>query len=357
MIKKTILAAVIAAAALCLTIPAAAEPQTYTTGDGVLSIDLPDENWKEMSDPGKWVSFSDGANLITLEHLSNGEDLPDISIADDHYVNVYQAIASTQNEVFIITGSVVDSAKIGDVCNAIMSVKVLKYDTKLAVKKEQQETSADYTIVAMDATMYTTAGVNVRAGYSTSDTVLGGLAAGSSVHVTGKVQKDGADLGWYQVAYNGASAYISASFLTDKAPASSSQSSSAQFTGEARTIYEIDGAAVTVYKRTDGQWVDSQGGVYTQITDYEFSGANGAVLTTNKPQAYSGNEPLSSGFTAYWPNSNATTLTPYSDGYYYSSEWVRYTDNQDGSYSGADGSTLYDYDPISGSPDDAYEAD
>ena len=357
MIKKTILAAVIAAAALCLTIPAAAEPQTYTTGDGVLSIDLPDENWKEMSDPGKWVSFSDGANLITLEHLSNGEDLPDISIADDHYVNVYQAIASTQNEVFIITGSVVDSAKIGDVCNAIMSVKVLKYDTKLAVKKEQQETSAGYTIVAMDATMYTTAGVNVRAGYSTSDTVLGGLAAGSSVHVTGKVQKDGADLGWYQVAYNGASAYISASFLTDKAPASSSQSSSAQFTGEARTIYEIDGAAVTVYKRTDGQWVDSQGGVYTQITDYEFSGANGAVLTTNKPQAYSGNEPLSSGFTAYWPNSNATTLTPYSDGYYYSSEWVRYTDNQDGSYSGADGSTLYDYDPISGSPDDAYEAD
>ena len=357
MIKKTILAAVIAAAALCLTIPAAAEPQTYTTGDGVLSIDLPDENWKEMSDPGKWVSFSDGANLITLEHLSNGEDLPDISIADDHYVNVYQAIASTQNEVFIITGSVVDSAKIGDVCNAIMSVKVLKYDTKLAVKKEQQETSADYTIVAMDATMYTTAGVNVRAGYSTSDTVLGGLAAGSSVHVTGKVQKDGADLGWYQVAYNGASAYISASFLTDKAPASSSQSSSAQFTGEARTIYEIDGAAVTVYKRTDGQWVDSQGGVYTQITDYEFSGANGAVLTTNKPQAYSGNEPLSSGFTAYWPNGNATTLTPYSDGYYYSSEWVRYTDNQDGSYSGADGSTLYDYDPISGSPDDAYEAD
>ena len=357
MIKKTIFAAVVAAAAFCLTIPAAAEPQTYTTEDGVLSIDLPDENWKEMSDPGKWVSFSDGANLITLEHLSNGEDLPDISIADDHYVNVYQAIASTQNEVFIITGSLVDSAKIGDVCNAIMSVKVLKYDTKLAVKKEQQETSADYTIVAMDATMYTTAGVNVRAGYSTSDTVLGGLAAGSSVHVTGKVQKDGADLGWYQVAYNGASAYISASFLTDKAPASSSQSSSAQFTGEARTIYEIDGAAVTVYKRTDGQWVDSQGGVYTQITDYEFSGANGAVLTTNKPQAYSGNEPLSSGFTAYWPNSNATTLTPYSDGYYYSSEWVRYTDNQDGSYSGADGSTLYDYDPISGSPDDAYEAD
>ena len=357
MIKKTIFAAVVAAAAFCLTIPAAAEPQTYTTGDGVLSIDLPDENWKEMSDPGKWVSFSDGANLITLEHLSNGEDLPDISIADDHYVNVYQAIASTQNEVFIITGSVVDSAKIGDVCNAIMSVKVLKYDTKLAVKKEQQETSAGYTIVAMDATMYATAGVNDRAGYSTSDQILGGLAAGSSVHVTGKVQKDGADLGWYQVAYNGASAYISTSFLTDKAPASSSQSSSAQFTGESRTIYEIDGAAVTVYKRTDGQWVDSQGGVYTQITDYEFSGANGAVLTTNKPQAYSGNEPLSSGFTAYWPNSNATTLTPYSDGYYYSSEWVRYTDNQDGSYSGVDGSTLYDYDPISGSPDDAYAAD
>ena len=358
MIKKTIFAAVVATAAFCLTIPAAAEPQTYTTGDGVLSIDLPDENWKEMSDPGKWVSFSDGANLITLEHLSNGEDLPDISIADDHYVNVYQAIASTQNEVFIITGSVVDSAKIGDVCNAIMSVKVLKYDTKLAVKKEQQETSAGYTIVAMDATMYATAGVNVRAGYSTSDQILGGIGTGTSVHVTGKVQKDGADIGWYQVSYNNGTGYISSSFLSDKAPSGSTDSGSVQFTGDARTIYANDGSAVTIYKRTDGKWSDSQGNTYTQVLDYEFQGdKDGSSYTTNKPQTSSTNVPLASGFTAYWPNSNATTLTPYSDGYYYSSEWVRYTDNQDGSYSGADGSTLYDYDPISGSPDDAYAAD
>ena len=281
MIKKTIFAAVIAAAALCLTIPAAAEPQTYTTGDGVLSIDLPDENWKEMSDPGKWVSFSDGANLITLEHLSNGEDLPDISIADDHYVNVYQAIASTQNEVFIITGSVVDSAKIGDVCNAIMSVKVLKYDTKLAVKKEQQETSAGYTIVAMDATMYATAGVNVRAGYSTSDQILGGIGTGTSVHVTGKVQKDGADIGWYQVSYNNGTGYISSSFLSDKAPSGSTDSGSVQFTGDARTIYANDGSAVTIYKRTDGKWSDSQGNTYTQVLDYEFQGDNLLIARIN----------------------------------------------------------------------------
>ena len=84
MIKKTLFAAVVAAAALCMAIPAAAEPQVFTTSDGVLSIELPDENWKEMADPAKWVSFSDGANLITLEHLSNGEALPDIAIADDH---------------------------------------------------------------------------------------------------------------------------------------------------------------------------------------------------------------------------------------------------------------------------------
>lgn len=362
MIKKTLFATVVAAAALCMAIPAAAEPQVFTTSDGVLSIELPDENWKEMADPAKWVSFSDGANLITLEHLSNGETLPDIAIADDHYVNVYQAIASTQNEVFIITGSVVDSAKITDVCNAIMSVKVLKYDTKLAVKKQQQETSAGYTIVAMDATMYATAGVNVRAGYSTNDQILGGIGTGTSVHVTGKVQKDGADLGWYQVSYNNGTGYISASFLSDKAPAAASTNSNAsgsvQFTGEARTIYASDGSAVTIYKRTDGKWSDSQGLPYTQILDYEFQqDRDGITYTTNKPQTGNSNTPLASGFTAYWPNSNATTLTPYSDGYYYSSDWVRYTDNMDGSYSGADGSTLYDYDPISGSPDDAYEGD
>ncbi|MBQ8306927.1 MAG: SH3 domain-containing protein [Blautia sp.] len=349
MIKKTIFATLAAAAILCLAVPAAAE--TYTTSDGVLSIELPNESWKEMQDPLKWVALSDGANLITIEHYSNGETLPAMTIADDHYVNVYQAVVSTQNEVFIITGSVVDSVKIADVCNAIVSAKVLQYDTKLAIKKDAVN-AGEFTVVPMDATMYATSGVNVRSGCSTNDQILGAVAQGESVHVTGKVQRNGADYGWYQVSFNSGTGYINASFLSDKAGEGSQ--SGKQFTGEAKTIYEIDGAAVTVYKAADGYWYDSQGTKYDWITEYEFSAENGAVLSVNRPQAYTGNTPSGDSFTVYWGNGNADSLTPYSDGYYYSDEWVRYSAGGDGAYYGADGTTLYAQAPSYGSNEETY---
>ena len=99
--KKSVFASFAAAAVLCLCVPAAAE--TFTSEDGVLSIELPNENWREITDVNKWIALSDGGNSITVEHYSNGEKLPDITVADNHYVNVYQAVFSTQNEVFIIT--------------------------------------------------------------------------------------------------------------------------------------------------------------------------------------------------------------------------------------------------------------
>ena len=113
--KKAVLAVLAVSFAAFLAMPAAAE--TFTTSDGVLSVELPNDDWKEIEDSNKWVVLSDGDDTVSIEHYSNGEKLPDMAIADDHYVNVYQAIASTQNEVFIITGSVVDSEKISEVAN------------------------------------------------------------------------------------------------------------------------------------------------------------------------------------------------------------------------------------------------
>ena len=145
--KKTVIAALALALAASMSVPAVAETQetqetlettaaaettdtssTFTTSDGVLSVVLPNDTWKEVEDPSKWVVLSDGDDIVTIEHYSNGEKLPEMAVADDHYVRVYQAVASTQNEVFVITGGVVDSDKIGEVANIIMSAKVLKYD-------------------------------------------------------------------------------------------------------------------------------------------------------------------------------------------------------------------------------------
>lgn len=355
-----------AAAAFVLTVPAAAA--TYTSSDGVLSIDFPNDNWKEIQDPTKWIALSDGGNVITIDHYSNGEKLPEMTVADDHYVNTYQAVFSTQNEVFVITGLVVDSAAISDIANAIISAKVLQFNTKLAVKQTQTaETAASatgqYTLAPTDKTMYVTSnGLNVRSGYSTSDPIIGALTYGAAVRVTAIVQRDGADIGWYQISYNSGQGYVSAEFLSDTMPsgseaATSQANNSVIFTGEARTLYEIDGHAVTVYKAADGNWYDGEGHMYTQTTDYDYVADNGAPLTVNPPQTSETNVPLADGFTAFYQNGNATHLIPYSDGYYYSSEWIRYSDNGDGSYYGADGTILYDYDPWSGSPEDSYESD
>ena len=103
--KKLTIAALAAATVLTFAIPAAAE--TFTSANGVISIDYPNASWKEMNDPSSWIVLSDGANLITIDHFANGEKLPDIVEADTHYVNTLTAAFTTQNEVFMATGLVV----------------------------------------------------------------------------------------------------------------------------------------------------------------------------------------------------------------------------------------------------------
>ena len=334
-------------AAAMFTVPAAAE--TFTSSDGILSIELPSADWKQMTDPVTWIVLSDGANMITIDHLSNGERLPEMKIADDHYVNVYQVVFSTQNEVFIITGYVVDAAKIQEMSDAIVSTKILQLDTKLKASITPTQNSAtEFAVVPADKTMYVTSnGLNVRVGCSTSDQIIGGYGYGSSVKVTGVMQKGGADFGWYQVNYEGQTGYVSASYLSDTAPApkedtQKKQSSSSTFTGNACTIYSVSGSALTIYEATNRLWYDSMGGQYTWIESNKLTGPDGSVYTTNKPASSGGNSltPVKS-FTVYWLNGNADTLTLYSDGNYYSSSWVMYFDAGGGAYAGADGTTLY----------------
>ena len=74
MLKKTLFTALAASMILCLAVPAMAEEKnnTYTTPDGILSIELPAENWTALQDPSKWVALSDGSNMITIEHSDPG---------------------------------------------------------------------------------------------------------------------------------------------------------------------------------------------------------------------------------------------------------------------------------------------
>ena len=354
--KKALLTAIVSAAVLAFAVPAAAE--TFTSSDGVLSIELPNENWKEMADPVKWIALSDGANLITIDHYSNGEKLPEIAVADEHYVDVFQVAFSTQNEVFVITGSVVDAAMIGEVQQAIISTQILKLDTKMKIDSNaaNKSASSDFTIAATDKTMYVTSdGLNVRSGCSTSDQVIGAYSYGAAVKVTGIVQKNGADFGWYQVNYNGGSGYVSAAYLSDTAPTAKDgkkDTSDITFTATATTVYASDGTPITIYKSNNGDWYDGYGMKYTWVDGANLKNEEGTSFTTSKPGSgtapaapASGQSTPSYSFTAYWENGNGETLTQYSDGSIYSSSGVRYYATGGGAYAGSDGTTLYNSQP------------
>ena len=330
MFRKTIIAVLAIIAALCFAVPASAE--TFTSADGIFSIELPNENWKQVEDPAKWIALSDGGSVITIDHFSNGEKLPDITVADDHYVNVYQAVFSTQNEVFIITGLVVDAAKIPEIANSIISAKVLKYDTKLAVGKEKEISVSEFSIVPMDKTMYVTAEwLNVRRGCSVEDLVIGGLGYGASVRVLGAVQRNGRDLGWYQVAYENGTGYVSGSFLSDSAPASNGDDSSDddEYSGAVKTVYDEYGEAYTLYEGTDGYWRDRSGTVYVRLSDTEFQVKEGNKrLSTLYP--YQDEDEFDRDFydgpsvTVYGEFGESYTLYQGSDGYWREEDGTTY---------------------------------
>ena len=360
--KKTILAALAAAFAAFLCMPAAAE--TFTTSDGVLSVELPNDNWKEIEDTSKWVTFTDGANMVTIDHFSNGEKLPDMTVADDHFVNVYQGVFSTQNEVFIITGGVVDAEKIPEVTNMILSAKVLIYDTKTAVRKDDAPSHSDFSVAPVSKTMYVTAdGLNVRKGWSTDDPVIGSYANGAAVQITGLVQKNGEDYGWYQVSYEGNTGYVSAGFLSDNAPEQKGDSYPDTYTGNAKTVYEEDGSAFTLYEATDGYWYDKNGTRYVRQSDSEFQVYEG----TKRVSVYPPSSEPSTGYdytganeTVYDESGSTYTLYECTDGLWRTidgSAYTRVSDDQFQAYEGTKRVTIYDNSVVTNDEEPDYSDD
>lgn len=68
-------------------------------------------------------------------------------------------------------------------------------------------------IKAVDETVYATAGVHIRASYTTESDILDTLGQGESITRTGICEN-----GWSRVNYNGSDAYIYGDYLTTKAP-------------------------------------------------------------------------------------------------------------------------------------------
>lgn len=116
-----------------------------------------------------------------------------------------------------------ETATTGTTAAATKAANPTTAPTTAAATKAAAPTTAaaTYTVKDVNKTMYASASVRVRSGYSTSTDVLGALAAGEKVTVTGEVEN-----GWVRVTYKGQTAYVAKNYLTETAPATTTTNTS-----------------------------------------------------------------------------------------------------------------------------------
>lgn len=339
---------------------------TFTTDHGVLSIETPDAEdestnaWMEIADPNHWFMISDGRSTISIDHFSNGESLPQVQVADANYAGVFQAFTSTRDEVFVVKATATREEDMDKLIEIVGSIEVLKTGTKTAITSTQTAEAEEFSVRQIDAVYYVnTDELNVRSTCSTESNILGVLYYGEEVHVTGVVQRNGSDYGWYRITYNGREAYVSAAFLSEQKP-SSGNSEKKQENNENKEKYAVSNG-FTAYdgngnnqgklvKYSDGYYYSNDMQPYRDNGDGSYYGVNTGDTLYNYDPSYS--EPphpseLSGSFQVWDGNGNIQGyLVPNTDGYYYSNDSMPYRDNGDGSYYGINtGDTLYSYDP------------
>ena len=346
--KKMILAMMTAAVLTAAAMSASAE--VFTTTDGVMSVETPeDESWAVVVDPKVWFTITDGKNIISVDHLSNGENLPQVLLAGDDYKGVSQSFISTKNEVFVIKALAAEQEDLEKLLPILNSVKILKYDTKEAVTSKTPLKASDFGLRVIGEKGYVTARrLNVRSGCSTDDAVLGELAYGEEVQVVAAVTKNGEDFGWYQIQFKGGTGYVAASFVADKKP----EESSVTTTGKSFTVYDSNGTNKgKLTPKSDGYFYSDDNQQYKDNGNGSYYGVNnGETLYNFDPviQIENINPADRPGAFMVWDaygNSQGYLAPDSRSGNYYSNDNQPYVDNGDGSYYGTrTGDTLYDYD-------------
>ncbi|MCD8326743.1 MAG: SH3 domain-containing protein [Lachnospiraceae bacterium] len=186
-------------------VSAANEDGTYTAYDTTSAylITLAEE----ISDETKEL-FAEGTVLTVTTLVEATEDLSTDTVEAEESADTSESDSSTDTEEAVsfdydtvIEITVVDAAVVED---AEASALV-----QLVFGNEN-----GYTVQDMDeTTMYATRSVNVRSGPFADTDKLGTLSKAQEVTVTGLTSTD-----WYRVSYNGGVAYVSANYLANEKP-------------------------------------------------------------------------------------------------------------------------------------------
>ena len=141
--NKTLVLAFAAAAVMAFCVPASAfgvdtAAKTFTSSDGSLTVGLPSDSWNTIENPNNWITLTDGSSVLTINHFTTGDVLPEpITIVDgDPYVECFQTVFSNKNDIYLFTGTVEEEGKLKDITNIILSASVLKLTTPADTKKD-----------------------------------------------------------------------------------------------------------------------------------------------------------------------------------------------------------------------------
>ena len=321
--RKQLLAILALSAAFSWSLPAFAKE--FTTSDSVLTIDTPDDSWAQIKDDATLATLTNGKDSITLEHYSNGEKLPDITVADDTYEKVCQNIISTRNEVFLITGLAADEKDFDEIQKAVQSAVINIYDTDGSIDESISFTG-----------WITGANVNVRSSASTDASIISTVPYGNPVSVTGAITA-GSQVSWYRIDLDGTTGFISAQYVSKAAP--TAEQNGITLTDEQLTLYTSDYTGATyINKATDGNWYDGTGRQYVQASGDSWSRVCDGSIWTDIPQAKP-DANASRTVTVTDPDGlNEMTLYLDADsGKWHNSAWGIYTDNGNNTFTGPDG--------------------
>ena len=355
--KKLILTMMTAAVLTAAAMPVTA--QVFTTEDGVMSIETPEEeNWAVTPDPKVWFTVTDGSNIVSIDHLSNGENLPSVVLANDDYEGILQTFISTKNEVFVIKAMAGKKDDVQKLIGIVNTIKILKYDTKTAISANAPVQVSDFGLRIVGEDMYVTANsLNVRTGCSTDDAVIGEIGFGEKVQVNGAVTKNNEDFGWYQIQYKGGTGYVSASFLSDTKPEAKTASTEKTAAPEVSfTVYDVRGSEQgKLTKKDDGYYYSNDGQPYKDNGDGSYYGVNtGDTLYNYVLSDYdTATADRARSFMVWDGNGNAQGyLAPSTRGdFYLSNDGQPYVYNGEGSYYGTNtGDYLYDYQKVTYTP-------
>ena len=158
----------------------------------VTSVEEKEDEGKENKEEKEVVGTLVDASMNTITIRQNdGTELTFLSNNCEH--NFKNGLREGNWIVVTYTGEIK-----GDNTQNVSVIKITDND-----ENKIEKTKKAMKIKAVDETVYATAGVHIRASYSTTSDVIGSLAGGASIRRTGVC-----DNGWSRVVYNNQDAYI-----------------------------------------------------------------------------------------------------------------------------------------------------